>query len=161
MNLAHKVHCVLLHDHLVHGSPDQHRTLCRRREGLQHVQCVILKAGDPVPALLASPHSGDSLCMKASDIYKKNLTTPKVITITDLPSFYDIATLCLEGLTINHQLCRIAVPLSNHIHPHTNIHASVTLPGMGDHQFAPMHLKNTEEISLQGTLAEDSYQGLQ
>lgn len=65
-----------------------------------------------------------------------------------------------QGLTIYHQLCRIAVPFSNHICAHTNIHASIAFPSVRDHQFSPTHLKNSivtaREISLQGALREDA-----
>lgn len=44
-------------------------------------------------------------------------------------------------LTVHHQLCRIAVPLTNHVGAHTHIHASVTLFGVIDHQLASLQLK--------------------
>ena len=65
-----------------------------------------------------------------------------------------------DSLTVHHQLCRIAVPLSNHISAHTNVHASIALPGVRDHQFATAHLEHStvtaQEISPQGVLSEDN-----
>lgn len=51
--------------------------------------------------------------------------------------------------TVHHQLCRVAVPLSNHIRSHTNIHASIVLPGVRDHQFATTHLQKNRTATAQ------------
>lgn len=58
------------------------------------------------------------------------------------------ALLCIyQGLTIYHQLSRITVPLSNHVFAHANIHASIVLLGVRDHEFATTHLKKSSNCS--------------
>lgn len=64
------------------------------------------------------------------------------LNMTTLCSSKDWLRNCLN-LTIHHQLCRITVPLSNHVTAHADVHACIALPGVRDHQFATTHLKNT------------------
>lgn len=45
-------------------------------------------------------------------------------------------------LTVHHQLCRVTVPLPDHVFPHADVHASVGLPGLGDHQLSAAHLRH-------------------
>ena len=57
--------------------------------------------------------------------------------------------------TIHHKLCGIAVSLAHHVGANTHIHASVTLPGVGDHQLAPTHLRrHTGTHQVSSTLEE-------
>lgn len=53
-------------------------------------------------------------------------------------------------LTVHHQLCWVTVPLSNHVFTHANIHSSISLSGVWNHQFASTHLKKIykEEVTF-------------
>lgn len=46
VDLAQKINCLFLHDHLIHGPPHQHRPFCRKREVFKRVmfhKCLYLQ----------------------------------------------------------------------------------------------------------------------
>lgn len=52
-----------------------------------------------------------------------------------------------KTLTKHHQFGRITVFLSNHVGSNTHVHASITFPGVGNHQLASTDLKMRGEGS--------------
>lgn len=51
-------------------------------------------------------------------------------------------------LTKHCDLCRLAVPFSDHVGAHTDVHAGITLSCVGDHEFPSSDLKNNKIIQI-------------
>lgn len=145
--LAAKLYRLLFQDHLVDGPPEEGWPLCRM--GTEDKK-----------------RSFQSVTHRVSASVWKYCPSCLLTVFALINSVYLVLFVCsldplwlLNGnkrfrrtweikLTKHGDLCCLAVPLSDHVGSHTDVHASVTLSRVGDHQLPPSDLKKTKQFHV-------------